>query len=126
MPGYKYQFSFVAFALASLLTMIWLVVVARSLRSNSRAIVNWTSGITMVWMLMMTLGLQVVDQARSYRGLAARIVAQVPPADEVHRAQATSATRSARSSTTSRAFAPCARTIPRRRIATRCSCRRRR
>jgi 4-amino-4-deoxy-L-arabinose transferase-like glycosyltransferase len=77
-PGYKYQFSFVAFALASLLTMIWLVVVARSLRSNSRAIVNWASGITMVWMLMMTLGLQLVDQARSYRGLAARIVAQVP------------------------------------------------
>jgi len=78
-PGFRYQFSFVAFALASLLTMIWLVVVARSLRSNSRAIVNWTSGITMVWMLVMTLGLQVVDQARSYRGLAARIVAQVPP-----------------------------------------------
>ncbi|MFZ3324186.1 MAG: glycosyltransferase family 39 protein, partial [Usitatibacter sp.] len=78
-PGYKYQFSFVAFALASLLTMIWLVVVARSLRSNSRAIVNWTSGITMVWMLVMTLGLQLVDQARSYRGLAARILAQVPP-----------------------------------------------
>ncbi len=77
-PGYKYQFSFVAFALASLLTMIWLVVVARSLRSNSRAIVNWTSGITMVWMLVMTLGLQLVDHARSYRGLAARIVAQVP------------------------------------------------
>ena len=33
-PGFKYQFSFVAFALASLLTMIWLVVVARSLRST--------------------------------------------------------------------------------------------
>lgn len=77
-PGYRYQFSFVAFALASLLTMIWLVVVARSLRSNSRAIVNWASGITMVWMLMMTLGLQLVDQARSYRSLAARIVAQMP------------------------------------------------
>jgi hypothetical protein len=54
------------------------VVVARSLRSNSRAIVNWASGITMVWMLVMTLGLQLVDQARSYRALAARIVAQVP------------------------------------------------
>ncbi|HUL56607.1 MAG TPA: glycosyltransferase family 39 protein [Usitatibacter sp.] len=79
-PGYRYQFSFIAFALASLLTMIWIVVVARSLRSNSRAIVNWTSGITMVWMLMMTLGLQLVDQARSYRGLAARLVAQIPAA----------------------------------------------
>jgi len=77
-PGYRYQFSFVAFALAALLTMIWIVVVARSLRSNSRAIVNWASGITMVWMLMMTLGLQLVDQARSYRALSARLVAQIP------------------------------------------------
>ena len=77
-PGYKYQFSFIAFALASLLTLIWVVVVARSLRSNSRALVNWTAGITMVWMLMMTLGLPLVDQARSYRALAARIASQVP------------------------------------------------
>jgi hypothetical protein len=33
----------------------------------------------MVWMLVMTLGLPLVDQARSYRGVAARIVEQLPP-----------------------------------------------
>ena len=77
-PGYAYRFSFVAFALASLLTLIWLVVVARSLRSTRRAIVNWAAGITMVWMLMMTLGVPLVDQARSYRGVAARLMAAMP------------------------------------------------
>jgi 4-amino-4-deoxy-L-arabinose transferase-like glycosyltransferase len=78
-PGYRYKFSFIAFALASLLTLIWLVVVARSLRSTRRALVNWTAGITMVWMLVMTLGVPLVDQARSYRNVAARIVAELPP-----------------------------------------------
>lgn len=77
-PGYVYRFSFVAFALASLLTLIWLVVVARSLRSTRRAIVNWAAGITMVWMLMMTLGVPLVDQARSYRGVAARLMGAMP------------------------------------------------
>jgi 4-amino-4-deoxy-L-arabinose transferase-like glycosyltransferase len=78
LPEYKYKFSFIAFSLASLLTLIWVVVVARSLRSPRRALVNWSAGITMVWMLMMTIGLPLVEQARSYRGVSARIVDQLP------------------------------------------------
>jgi 4-amino-4-deoxy-L-arabinose transferase-like glycosyltransferase len=77
-PGFKYQFSFVSAALASLLTLIWIVVVARSLRSTRRAIVNWTAGMTMSWMLMMTLGLPLVEQERSYRDVSARLVSQMP------------------------------------------------
>jgi 4-amino-4-deoxy-L-arabinose transferase-like glycosyltransferase len=78
-PGFRYQFSFLAFALASLLTLVWVVVVARSLRSTRRALVNWAAGITMVWMLVMTLGVPLVDQARSYRVLSARLVDALPP-----------------------------------------------
>jgi 4-amino-4-deoxy-L-arabinose transferase-like glycosyltransferase len=78
-PDYTYRFDFLAFALASLLTLVWIVVVARSLRSTRRAIVNWAAGITMVWMLMMTLGVPLVDQARSYRALSARLAASIPP-----------------------------------------------
>jgi 4-amino-4-deoxy-L-arabinose transferase-like glycosyltransferase len=77
-PGFKYPFNFLAFALASLLTLVWLVVVARSLRSTRRAVVNWTAGIAMIWMLMMTLGVPLVDQARSYRALAARVAQNIP------------------------------------------------
>src|SRR5690349_18237684 len=77
-PGFRYQFSFVSAALASLLTLIWIVVVARSLRSTRRAIVNWTAGMTMSWMLMMTLGLPLVEQERSYRDVSARLVSQMP------------------------------------------------
>src|SRR6185436_2651752 len=77
-PDFKYRFSFLSCALASLLTLIWVVVVARSLRSTRRAIVNWAAGITMSWMLMMTLGLPLVDQARSYRDVSAKLVSELP------------------------------------------------
>jgi len=77
-PGYRYQFHFVSVALAALLSLIWLVVAARSLRSSRRALVNWAAGITMVWMLVMTLGLPLVDQARSYRAISARLISQLP------------------------------------------------
>ena len=78
-PGFTYPFSFLAFALAALLTLIWLVVVARSLRSARRALVNWSAGIAMLWMLVMTLGVPLVDQARSYRSLTAQVVQALPP-----------------------------------------------
>ncbi|HUL96158.1 MAG TPA: glycosyltransferase family 39 protein [Usitatibacter sp.] len=92
-PGFKYPFSFIAFALASLLTLVWVAVVARSLRSNRRALVNWAAGITMAWMLMMTLGLPLVDTARSYRTLAARVAARIPPGTCVARRNVADAQR---------------------------------
>lgn len=77
-PGFTYRFNYLAVALATLLTLTWLAVVARSLRSTRRAVVNWAAGITMVWMLVMTLGVPLVDQARSYRGVAARLALALP------------------------------------------------
>jgi 4-amino-4-deoxy-L-arabinose transferase-like glycosyltransferase len=77
-PGHHYKFRFIPFVLALLFTLIWLVIIARSLRSQRRALVNWTAGITMVWMLMMTLGLPLVDEARSYRKVASQLVEAMP------------------------------------------------
>jgi 4-amino-4-deoxy-L-arabinose transferase-like glycosyltransferase len=79
-PDFHYRFNFIAFAFAAALTLMWLVAVLRSLRSNRRALVNWTAGITMVWMLIMTLGVPLVDQARSYRVLAGKMVEAMPGA----------------------------------------------
>ena len=72
-PGYKYTFRFIPFTFAMLLTLVWIVVVARSLRTTRRAVVNWAAGITMTWMLVMTLGLPIVNEARSYRGVSERL-----------------------------------------------------
>jgi len=54
-------------------------IAPRVTRSTRRALVNWTAGITMVWMLMMTIGLPLVEEVRSYRKVAARIVEELPP-----------------------------------------------
>lgn len=78
-PGYHYGFRFVPFALAALLTCIWIAVIARSIRTTRRAVVNWTAGITMVWMLAMMLGLPLIDQARSYRSVAERLASELGP-----------------------------------------------
>jgi len=77
-PGYHTRFNFLAVALAALLTLMWSAVVVRSLRSTRRALVNWAAGITMVWMLVMTLGVPLIDQARSYRALSARVMDNLP------------------------------------------------
>ena len=77
-PGFRYEFRFLPMALAALLTLVWLVVVARSLRTTRRALVNWAAGITMVWMLVMTLGVPLVDHARSYRGVAKELIQVLP------------------------------------------------
>jgi 4-amino-4-deoxy-L-arabinose transferase-like glycosyltransferase len=79
-PGFHYHFNFFAVSFAALLTLMWCAVVVRSLRSTRRALVNWTAGITMVWMLVMTLGVPLIDQARSYRALASRVMANIPAA----------------------------------------------
>jgi 4-amino-4-deoxy-L-arabinose transferase-like glycosyltransferase len=76
-PDLHYRFDFIAFALATLLTLIWVVIAARSLRSSRRAIVNWSAGIAMIWMLTMTLGVPFVDQARSYRAVSARLAREI-------------------------------------------------
>jgi 4-amino-4-deoxy-L-arabinose transferase-like glycosyltransferase len=78
-PGFQYHFNFLSVSFAALLTLLWAAVVARSLRSTRRALVNWTAGITMVWMLVMTLGVPLIDQARSYRAVAARLIQNLPP-----------------------------------------------
>jgi len=77
-PDFKYPFRFLPFSFAALLTLVWLVVVARSLRTTRRALVNWAAGITMVWMLVMTLGVPAIDHARTYRGVGKAISEKLP------------------------------------------------
>jgi 4-amino-4-deoxy-L-arabinose transferase-like glycosyltransferase len=66
-PGVQIEFGFGKMLFAALLTLLWIAIIAHARRSNRRAIVNWTAGITAFWILLMTLWLPVIDQARSYR-----------------------------------------------------------
>jgi 4-amino-4-deoxy-L-arabinose transferase-like glycosyltransferase len=78
LPGFQPEFNALAFALALTLTVIWLISITRLLQSNRRAVVNWTAGITMVWMLTMTLWLPYIDQGKTYRGMIASLQHALP------------------------------------------------
>lgn len=78
-PGFEPQFGWIAFAIAATLTVIWAYAVCRAHRNNRRAIVNWTAGLTMFWVLLNLFGLPAADHVRSYRSVAAHIARVAPP-----------------------------------------------
>ena len=95
-PGYVPSFSLLALALALLGTLAWLWLVkwrtGRSRHPLWKSLVLPASGVALCWLLLMTLLLPPLDQARSYRSLVQRIALQVPrsaciAAPEVPRAQ---------------------------------------
>ncbi len=75
-PGYQYEAPLLLAAFALLLTLIWIAVVRRANRSNRRAIVNWTAGLTAVWLLVSALGLNAVNYAASHRATFTSLRAQ--------------------------------------------------
>lgn len=77
-PGFEMPFKWFAFTVALLLSLVYVVTVTRTRRSNRRAIVNWTAGITVFWMLGMTLWLPLIDAGRSYRGTLAELQRALP------------------------------------------------
>jgi 4-amino-4-deoxy-L-arabinose transferase-like glycosyltransferase len=61
------NFSFIAFILAVIATLIWLFATFRTQYSNRSSATNWAIGMTCVWTLLMTLWLPMIDSARSYQ-----------------------------------------------------------
>jgi 4-amino-4-deoxy-L-arabinose transferase-like glycosyltransferase len=76
-PGFVMQFALVPFAIAAILTCVWLYAVVNAHRNNRRAIVNWVAGITLIWVLLNALGLPAVDHVRSYRQPVGAVAAQL-------------------------------------------------
>ena len=81
-PGYTHGFSPFALALAVLATLAWLWLVkwrtGRSRHPLWKSLVLPASGVALCWLLVMTLLLPPLDNARSYRSLIQRIAPRVP------------------------------------------------
>ena len=81
-PGYATTFSLVALVFAAAATLAWLWLVHwRTRRSRHplwKSMVLPASGVSLCWLLVMTLLLPPLDQARGYRSLIGRIAQQVP------------------------------------------------
>lgn len=82
-PGYTPEFSGLALAFAVTATAAWLLLVRwRTARHQSalwKSLVLPAGGVALAWLLLMTLWLPVLDQARSYRLLLDRINDHVRP-----------------------------------------------
>jgi len=81
-PGYVAVFSPWALAVAVLATVAWLALVrwrtARHRPALWKSLVLPAGGVALAWLLLMTLWLPLLDQARSYRLLMERIDNRVP------------------------------------------------
>ena len=77
-PGFVFLFTPISFAMAVAFTLLWAYAVLRAHRNNRRAMVNWTAGVTLVWLLASLLGFSAVDHRQSYRATAKTIAAQLP------------------------------------------------
>ncbi len=77
-PGFEPAFDTGHFTIAVIATVLWLVLVWRVGRSMRRAVTNWATGITLVWVLAMTLWLPWLDSGKSYRGMVASLKQAMP------------------------------------------------
>lgn len=81
-PGYTMSFSLLALVMAAAGTVAWLWLVHwRTRRTRHplwKSMVLPASGVSLSWLLVMTLLLPPLDHARSYRSLVTRIAQQVP------------------------------------------------
>lgn len=68
----------VGLIIALAITIVWLLVINNSRRSNRAAVTDWAVGSTMVWSLLMCLWLPWIDSAKSYAGVMHGIAQSVP------------------------------------------------
>ncbi len=81
-PGFEPAFHATPFWIALAATVLWVVLVWRVGRSMRRAVINWASGVTLLWILAMTLWLPWLDSSRSYRGMIASLTEALPDTDD--------------------------------------------
>jgi 4-amino-4-deoxy-L-arabinose transferase-like glycosyltransferase len=75
---YLPTFDLVTFSIALAVTIIWLLLVWRIGRSIRRSVINWAAGVTLLWVLLMTLWLPWLDFNKSYRTMVTSLAAALP------------------------------------------------
>jgi len=78
LPGYHATFQPVAFGASLLLTLLWIIAILNSRQSSRRALVNWTVGMTLSWLLAMTLWLPYIEASRSYKDMMQSLGRAIP------------------------------------------------
>ncbi|GAB5604482.1 ArnT family glycosyltransferase [Sideroxyarcus sp. TK5] len=66
-PGFEAELETAPFTIALIVTVLWVFLIWRVGRSVRRSLINWASGVTLLWILTMTLWLPWLDNGKSYR-----------------------------------------------------------
>ncbi|MBY0578268.1 MAG: hypothetical protein K2P57_04390 [Burkholderiales bacterium] len=77
-PDFVPHFSFFSFALALAATCLWIVLVFRTEHNGKRSVINWASGIVMIWTILMTLWLPFLDSVKGYKEMFDSMRAALP------------------------------------------------
>ncbi len=71
------EVNIISLTAAILASLVWIATI-NTKRSNRAAITDWAVGITMVWSLLMTLWLPLIDNAKSYYPVARALKQNLP------------------------------------------------
>jgi 4-amino-4-deoxy-L-arabinose transferase-like glycosyltransferase len=77
-PGFTAELPWFAMTVALAATAAWLFALARLPRSPWRAVTHWAIGVAVAWVLLVALWLPWVDYGKSYRPVAAALLAALP------------------------------------------------
>lgn len=78
-PSFEPSVDTPAFWIAIIFTVLWIILVWRVRRSMQRAVVNWAAGVTLIWVLAMTIWLPWLDSGKSYRNIFVSLKSAMPP-----------------------------------------------
>jgi len=77
-PGFEPTVHPPTFWIAVIASVLWLVLVWRVGRSIRRSVINWAAGVTLIWILAMTLWLPWLDSGKSYRSMVVSLKHALP------------------------------------------------
>jgi 4-amino-4-deoxy-L-arabinose transferase-like glycosyltransferase len=77
-PGFEPELHTGPFVIAIIASVSWIVMVWRVGRSMRRATINWASGVTLIWILAMTLWLPWLESGKSYRNMVNSLKKSLP------------------------------------------------
>ncbi len=77
-PNYEPSVNTPSFWIALAATILWIVLVWRVGRSIRRSVINWASGMTLLWILTMALWLPWLESGKSYRNVVTSLKRHLP------------------------------------------------
>ncbi len=77
-PGFEPTVHTPTFWIAVIAPVLWLVLVWRVGRSMRRSVTNWAAGVTLIWVLAMTIWLPWLDSGKSYRSMIVSLKRALP------------------------------------------------